>query len=720
MQDIPMKMSPTACEHCRCQKIRCSRTIPICSRCSRRQFHCHYPEPPRRRLVASTKQNLDEVKNRSTCVESGTVDARDEYTVEITAERSLPSTIFSPPQTEHSVRHLVEAASFNGKPLGRSTPRHATHAVCSLLPDHEVGLAMIEIFLTRHFPASLIFQRELLIEDYRAGNVSDHVLLSILAVVSLLLKGHPHNSIGATASITLRDDQGRLWAEEASRLTLSTADRPSLDTIRASEVLGFYWWAVGETERSAFYLSVTRHSLRMMKKRVLSRSSTDPTELKSLRCFHRLRQACWIKASLHDEARCSESFPLFLTPQHGGIEAYLEELSAIDETLAPNVDPNDWFTWDEVMGRNCASLCVRAFVLWGAIRDLVRQQWYGATTGYMTTLFEHDRRLEDFYSSVPTELKARNSVISCQPERLRRNMFFVNSIYHLCMIFLHSSAVPGLSGKGAKIQMSSTLSQTCARTALLNANLFAKMAREFLCTAPDFSKVPTFIGYCAFIAGSVHAFMLSADPRPSSNPHWARSLVSLHLLQGLGHYFPVILVFWRDLRAQLEAISGKQLCITDNAMRTIIHRTDSKAVEEEDVSAINKSLAELAKHRQGVSRLRPYAVTPSTDDFEDQDQMRHGKTVQQEYRHLVEDHPALSHPETPFATIQHDFNAVEADTDQRLETPFINDAYGSPTLSLPYTALHLDDEQMEDLFSETLQSTAGLTAADLFGLPGLF
>ena len=85
-------------------QIRCSRTIPLCSRCSRRKFDCRYPEPPRRRLVASTK---GEVMSRSTCVESGQVDTRDEYPGKINTDTGTLSPSFSPPQTENSVSYPV-------------------------------------------------------------------------------------------------------------------------------------------------------------------------------------------------------------------------------------------------------------------------------------------------------------------------------------------------------------------------------------------------------------------------------------------------------------------------------------------------------------------------------------------------------------------------------------------------------------------------------------
>lgn len=177
------------------------------------------------------------------------------------------------------------------------------------------------------------------------------------------------------------------------------------------------------------------------------------------------------------------------------------------------------------------------------IRNLVRQTWNNRSTGYMTVVFEHDAKVEQVYRTIPVELSSKDVMGSHQPERRRRNAFLLNSIYYLCVIYLHASTVPGFSGKGVGSDISSNLAEFCARTALLNANLFAEMARAYLATRPDFSKIPSFTGYCAFIAGSVHAVMLAQGQSRANDPSWTHAVLCLLILQELKCYFPVLSVF---------------------------------------------------------------------------------------------------------------------------------------------------------------------------------
>lgn len=48
---------------------------------------------------------------------------------------------------------------------------------------------------------------------------------------------------------------GRRWAEMASRWALAAADQPSVQTIQVCEILGAYWFLVGERERAFVHTS---------------------------------------------------------------------------------------------------------------------------------------------------------------------------------------------------------------------------------------------------------------------------------------------------------------------------------------------------------------------------------------------------------------------------------------------------------------------------------
>lgn len=53
------------------------------------------------------------------------------------------------------------------------------------LPEFEIGLLLIEVYFSRVWTSSLLFDYRSIVEDYRAAVVPEHILLSIFAVASL-------------------------------------------------------------------------------------------------------------------------------------------------------------------------------------------------------------------------------------------------------------------------------------------------------------------------------------------------------------------------------------------------------------------------------------------------------------------------------------------------------------------------------------------------------
>ena len=172
------------------------------------------------------------------------------------------------------------------------------------------------------------------------------------------------------------------------------------------------------------------------------------------------------------------------------------------------------------------------------VSQLVRRCWHTHSAAYMTSVFELDSKLRQLYRVIPTELKSEDVMSSNIPERTQRNALFLHSIYYLCLVYLHASVVPGFSGSKVRLQISTSLVEFCAKTALLNANLYADMAKGYLATIPDFTRLPSFVGYCAFIAGSVHGVMLGLTQTSYTSSSWANGIVCLLVLEELKVYWP--------------------------------------------------------------------------------------------------------------------------------------------------------------------------------------
>jgi hypothetical protein len=65
--------------------------------------------------------------------------------------------------------------------FGISSPRRLT----TKLPEFEIGLLLLEVYFSRVWTASLLFDHRSIVEKYRAAAVPEHILLSIFALASL-------------------------------------------------------------------------------------------------------------------------------------------------------------------------------------------------------------------------------------------------------------------------------------------------------------------------------------------------------------------------------------------------------------------------------------------------------------------------------------------------------------------------------------------------------
>jgi hypothetical protein len=128
-------------------------------------------------------------------------------------------------------------------------------------------------------------------------------------------------------------------------------------------------------------------------------------------------------------------------------------------------------------------------------------------------------------------------------EPLQRNAFFILSVYHLCMIFLHSSMVPALSLSTAGHTIPPAIIKISSKTATTHAQLFAKMTCSYLNTTPDMAKVPSFVGYCAFVAGMVLSAVMSFTGLEKGQGVRRDGAICALLLWEIKVYWPTLQIF---------------------------------------------------------------------------------------------------------------------------------------------------------------------------------
>jgi hypothetical protein len=163
----------------------------------------------------------------------------------------------------------------------------------------------------------------------------------------------------------------------------------------------------------------------------------------------------------------------------------------------------------------------------------------------LVTLFELDDKLQRFYRSLPNEYKDRNLMDSCRGEPIQRNSFFIHSVYYVCLTFLHSSVVPALSTATLRQLIPPMVVKMSSKTATSNARLFAKMARAYLATTPDIARVPSFVGYCAFVAGMALSAVLNYVGLEKGQAIRRNCAICTLLVWELKVYWPVLQCFVR-------------------------------------------------------------------------------------------------------------------------------------------------------------------------------
>ena len=111
---------------------------------------------------------------------------------------------------------------------------------------------------------------------------------------------------------------------------------------------------------------------------------------------------------------------------------------------------------------------------------------------------------------------------------------------------LHSSAVPALSFTKTGLLISPEIVKLSARTVFSAARLFVEMSREYLATSPDFTKVPSFVGYCAFVAGSIQKVVMDFQVAGEGYDISGDVEICMVVLTELMAYWPVLKCFVRS------------------------------------------------------------------------------------------------------------------------------------------------------------------------------
>lgn len=173
----------------------------------------------------------------------------------------------------------------------------------------------------------------------------------------------------------------------------------------------------------------------------------------------------------------------------------------------------------------------------------MKESSYPNASAFLAAFYDMDSKLQQFYETLPRRVREKSAVRDSNQERLQRIVYFIHSIYYLCVMRLHSSAVPALSRTKAGLLISPNVVRLSARTVFSTARLFVEMSREYLATVPDFTKVPSFVGYCAFVAGSVQEVVMDFQVAGDDYDFSRDVEICILVLRELMAYWPILKCF---------------------------------------------------------------------------------------------------------------------------------------------------------------------------------
>lgn len=165
------------------------------------------------------------------------------------------------------------------EPGRRPTPsQEVLHGEAAVeLPPRGVQRDLLDVYFSYTFNSTLVFDRTSAERDWTDGRLSEPVVLAIcgMATVYAFLPYLPtclsmHVLIGPRflhpSSVLIQQNRSilgeldedyktlsRQWALQAGGLVLPKVDQPTLEIVQVCQVLGLFWFAIGEVQRHSMF-----------------------------------------------------------------------------------------------------------------------------------------------------------------------------------------------------------------------------------------------------------------------------------------------------------------------------------------------------------------------------------------------------------------------------------------------------------------------------------
>ncbi|KXJ97488.1 fungal-specific transcription factor domain-domain-containing protein [Microdochium bolleyi] len=574
------KRLPLACASCRRKKIRCSGEKPACKHCIRSRLPCVYKvttrkAAPRTDYMAMLDKRLRRMEDRIIkTLPKSEQEASANAVVRAIVKPALPGTL------KHGVkkRKVDEAFApdFNKWARSSSNPNDPSRSVAlkvqeeeenklltegrEALPSQELQEHLAEVYFEVVYgQAYHLLHKPSYMRKLRAGALPPVLILSVCAV-SARFSNH---TFFANAVNFLRGDE---WAASARDIVKRRYDWPNITILTCYLILALHefgtcqggrsWMLGGDAIRMAFALQLHRD---------LEHDPQHPKSNTPLSFVDReiRRRTMWASFLMDRFTSSGMDRPMFVKEEDIRIQLPIKEKFFQLDMPGPTedlyghashqaaADASQSSKPEENMG--VAAYMIRSIALWGKIISYLNQGGKNDDTHHMWDSSSRYAELLELAEELPRTLPlglqytAENLHLH-NTERMANQFLFLHITIQQNILFMSRFAVSSPNGSSQTNAPKEFVTRAGAK-AFASANRISELlkdAEQHLVSAP-------FVGYCAFLSGTVHIFGIFSGNSALEHAGKQNLATNIKFLSRMKRYWGMFYFMLENLREQYRA-----------------------------------------------------------------------------------------------------------------------------------------------------------------------
>lgn len=579
------KRLPLACIACRRKKIRCSGEKPACKHCLRSRIPCVYKvttrkAAPRTDYMAMLDKRLKRMEDRIIkIIPKPEQEASTENIMRAVVKPAIPGSL---PSGKSATKKRAAEEAFGadlekwarrpakasmGDSSGRPTSLQVQEREDSklltegreALPPMEMREHLADIFFEAIYgQAYHLLHKPSYMRKLKMDTLPPVLVLSVCAV-SARFSSHP---TFANIPNFLRGEE---WAVHARDIVTRRYEWPNITILTCLLILGLHefgtchggrsWALGGQAIRMAFALQLHKD---------LEYDPTRPSPAGQLSFIDReiRRRTMWACFLMDRFNSSGTDRPMFVKEETVRIQLPIKEkLFQLDmpgptedlDGKVPHPVPKDEGQQSSAKDNmGVAAYMVRSIALWGKIINYLNQggkeadprAMWDSESEYMKLL----KQAKDFAEGLPDGLKYTGENLRLHDtERMANQFLFLHISVQQNILFMNRFAVSSPAGRSqADVKVPSGFMTEAGAKAFAAANRISELLKD----AESYFIAAPFVGYCAFLAGTVHIFGMFSGNAAMESACNKKLGTCVKFLQKMKRYWGMFHFMFENLQEQ--------------------------------------------------------------------------------------------------------------------------------------------------------------------------